>query len=296
MCGHILTTAFLFFAIAASTSSVANGAVQRSYDAILETNDAGVITNDVIEEADEEDGALYIQIVKKQKKTPPKEAPDRGHPKASKDAANLHKPCHTHGAILPHYGDCAKFVVCVFGIKVPMDCARGTKFDVKRNACVYADRANCARLTTTVATTEINTTEKATTEVPAATIIESVSTSSISEESDGSGDDDFGVTTTTTTAPPKSTTATPETTTTPPKTTTAPPKTTPATSKTTIVPPKTTATASSTTRAYLEEICLHNNGVLVSNPSDCRGFFHCDNGVPRPRRCAPGTAYNKGKG
>ena len=99
----------------------------------LRTNGAGVVTNDVIEAVPPEDSHEMTQH----------------HRRYEDDDV----PCQIHGSILPHFGDCQLFYVCVFGIRVPMSCAGGTKFDVTRNACAVERDAVCARRLTTTTTT-----------------------------------------------------------------------------------------------------------------------------------------------
>ncbi|XP_017770765.1 PREDICTED: uncharacterized protein LOC108558378 isoform X2 [Nicrophorus vespilloides] len=45
--------------------------------------------------------------------------------------------------IIPHYGDCAKFVKCGNGIAHEMDCPPGTFFDIKTNMCDYPQKVDC---------------------------------------------------------------------------------------------------------------------------------------------------------
>ena len=54
------------------------------------------------------------------------------------------EPCDEHGSILPHFRECAKFYVCVFGIRVPMSCAEGTQFDFQAGVCLPNEDAVCA--------------------------------------------------------------------------------------------------------------------------------------------------------
>ena len=41
--------------------------------------------------------------------------------------------------------------------------------------------------------------------------------------------------------------------------------------------------------------CTGINGALLPYPNRCAGFYICDNGVPKLRRCAKGTVFNPGK-